>query len=94
MPDVKPVADGEGWYIDGASYNVDVGVITVFIVPDEKCANQIARILNMARESLSHHNAMQLLTEQLFLQEDTAKIILHNLHAATQPIEVQRGKPN
>lgn len=84
-----------GMLLDPAAITVNVGVVTVFVVPDEKCADRISRLLHMARES-KHHTAMNILTEQLFLGEHAAQVLLHMLYEETNPIEVgnDTSKPN
>ncbi len=93
MPQASPLREQPGVFLDSASISVMIGSVTVFVTPDMPSATRISRLLSSARES-KHHTAMQILTEQLFLGEETAQYVLHMLHEEHNPIGVHDGKPN
>jgi hypothetical protein len=90
---VAPGKDVEFFMTPSSIHHVQVGDFTLFTVPDAHAADKIARHLNAARQS-SYYNAMNILTDKLFLGEDMAKQIYHMLFEAEQQIGVQSAKPN
>lgn len=93
MPTTEHLVGSGGVFLHEASIGVNLGGLTLFITPDQVSADHIARLLNMARES-KHHTGMNILTQQLFLGEEAAKLVLYMLHEENQPIGVANGKPN
>lgn len=94
MASLLAAVDVENWVELGSAYHVTIGDYTLYTCPDKSAAESIARKLDAVRHS-SYHNAMNILTQELYLAEETAKLVYHLMFEVESTIGVNvNAKPN